>query len=185
MEITLIRHGRPEVGLKGIARANDIPKIIENYNQSSIIDLPPEESIQQSVRCNVAICSNLPRSLKSAEALGFKNIQVSDSIYREIDLPHFKQGPVVLPLSIWLALLRVMSLFGFSKNGESVSMAKKRANLAVSKLIEHASEFQSVVLVGHGFMNYFIAKELISRKWIGPSKPGKKYWEYAVYRFNE
>ena len=173
------------MGLKGIAHANEIPQIIESYNQSSIIDLPPEESIQQSISCNVAICSNLPRSLKSAEALGFKNIHVSDSIYREIDLPHFKRGSIALPLTAWIVLFRVMSILGFSPNGESISMAKKRARLAASNLIQKAHEFERIVLVGHGFINYFIAKELISRKWIGPSKPGNKYWECAVYRYNE
>jgi hypothetical protein len=81
-------------------------------------------------------------------------------------------------------LLRYMSVFGFSQNGESLSMAKKRAQVAASALIDIAHVHGSVLLVGHGFINYFLAKELLSRNWAGPSKPGGGYWEYGVYQYH-
>jgi hypothetical protein len=39
------------------------------------------------------------------------------------------------------------------------------------------------MLVGHGFINYFIAKELLSRDWAGPLKPGSNYWQYGEYTY--
>ena len=182
MEIVLIRHGQPEFEIKGYARANEIPGIVDSYNQSGITDSPPKELDLLDICRDAVVCSDLPRSLKSAEALGITNIHLSDSIFREIALPHFERGSIPLPLGIWIAILRILSVMGFSRNGESISMARKRARQAVSTLIEIAQNHRSVVLVGHGFMNYLIAKELLSRKWVGPSKPGSKYWEYAIYR---
>ncbi len=184
MEITLIRHGESEVELKGKARSKEVSEILRSYDQSGITGSPPEHAIQKASNCNAVVCSDFLRSLQSAEALGVTDIHLSDPIFREVATPHFKGGSFTLPVSIWGVLLRSMSVFGFSRNGESISMAKKRAELASSALIELAHSHVSILLVGHGLINYFIAKELLSRKWSGPSKPGNKYWEYGVYRYN-
>ena len=81
-------------------------------------------------------------------------------------------------------MLRCLWVLGYSKNGESFSMAKERAKIATQRLIQLAKQFESVLLVGHGLTNYFIAKELLSHKWSGPSHPGKNYWSYGVYRYH-
>ena len=83
----------------------------------------------------------------------------------------------------WGIFLRVASIFGFSRNGESLLMAMRRAKEASLELISLAKEKQSVLLVGHGFINYFIAKELLKQQWVGPSKPGGSYWDYGTYRY--
>ncbi len=54
-------------------------------------------------------------------------------------------------------------LFSFSKNGEFFKQAKNRARLAAEKLIALAQTHHDVLLVGHGFINHFIAKELKKR----------------------
>jgi hypothetical protein len=36
----------------------------------------------------------------------------------------------------------------------------------------------TVLLVGHGLVNYLIAQQLRANGWRGPSKPGKRFWEY-------
>ncbi len=182
MKIILIRHGKPEFELKGKARAKDVSAITRNYDQSGISETPPEDARQVALNCHAVVCSDLLRSLQSANALGFKNIDLSDRLFREVALPHFKAGSIVLPVITWAVVLRVMSLFGFSKNGESLTMAKKRAKLAASALIELAHEHDRILFVGHGFINYFIAKELSSSQWVGPAKPRNGYWEYAEYR---
>lgn len=74
---------------------------------------------------------------------------------------------------VWIVLVRVLWVLGFSRNGESLRNAKKRANHAAARLVELAEEHQQILLVGHGFINYFIAKELRKRGWSGPSRPGR------------
>ena len=184
MEITLIRHGKPKFELKGKARSREISEIIINYDLSGITGEPPTDAKEKALTCSVAVCSDFTRSIESARALGFKDIYLSGPVFREVAIPHFKSGSLSMPVNAWGALLRCMSLFGFSKNGESLSMAKKRAQVAATELIDIAHTHKSALLVGHGVINYFIAKELLSRNWSGPSRPGGSYWEYGVYTYN-
>ncbi|WAK02333.1 histidine phosphatase family protein [Methylobacter sp. YRD-M1] len=183
MEITLIRHGKPAFELKGRVKSRDVCEMIRRYDSSGIAG-PPEAAKQRASACKVAVCSDFIRSLESAKALGFNDILLSDPIFREIAVPHFKTGSFAMSASAWGVLLRYMSVFGFSQNGESLSMAKKRAQVAASALIDITHIHESVLLVGHGFINYFLAKELLSRSWTGPSKPGNGYWEYGVYQYH-
>jgi broad specificity phosphatase PhoE len=183
MEIILIRHGEPEYELKGKARAKDISKVIENYDLSGIKDKPPRSAIERVSSIGAVVCSDLKRSIESAKALGFENINHSEPLYREVALPHFKSGEISMSLDSWGILLRVISIFGFSRNGESLAMAKGRAKQATLNLVNIAKDEKSVLLVGHGFINYFIAKELLNQKWAGPAKPGDGYWDYGTYRY--
>ncbi|KPJ90251.1 MAG: hypothetical protein AMJ53_14260 [Gammaproteobacteria bacterium SG8_11] len=183
-EITLIRHGKPDFKLKGKARSRDIKDIIRNYDLSGISEEPPIGAKEKAIKCNVVVCSDFRRSIESATALGVKTIHKTDPVFREVAIPHFGGGSFKMPVSAWGVLLRCMSVFGFSRNRESLSMAKKRAEIAASFLIEIAHANESVLLVGHGFINYFIAKELLSRNWIGPTKPGSSFWDYGVYQYN-
>jgi len=183
-EITLIRHGKPKFELEGKARSREVKEIIKSYDLSGISEEPPTVAKEKALTCKVAVCSDLCRSIESAKALGFTDPHKIDRLFREVAMPHFKSGSLKMSVNTWGALLRGMSVFGFSHNGESLSMAKKRAELAASALIEIAHNHESVLLVGHGFINYFIAKELLSRNWVGPSKPGGNYWEYGVYQYN-
>jgi broad specificity phosphatase PhoE len=184
MEITLIRHGKPEYELKGKAKAKEIGGVIKGYDLSGIKDSPPKKAIEELSDIQSVVCSDLKRSIDSAKALGFDNILRSKPIFREVATPHFKTGEFSMSLDSWGIFLRVISIFGFSRNGESLAMAKRRAKEATSELISIAEEKMSVVLVGHGFINYFIAKELLSRKWVGPSNPGGEYWDYGTYKYN-
>ncbi|MEI8574055.1 hypothetical protein U737_12715 [Methylomonas sp. LW13] len=183
MEITLIRHGKPAFELKGKVKARDIGEIVSCYDLSGIADEPPEHAKQRASACHIAVCSDFIRSLESAKALGFADVLLSDPVFREIAVPHFKQGGLTMSVGAWGLLLRCLSTMGFSRNGESLAMAKQRAQVAASLLIDLAHEHQSVLLVGHGFVNYFIAQALLARNWVGPAKPGGGYWEYGVYRY--
>ncbi|OAI00131.1 histidine phosphatase family protein [Methylomonas methanica] len=184
MEITLIRHGKPTFELKGKAKAREVGEIISRYDLSGIADEPPANAKQRASACHVAVCSDFTRSLESAKALGFRDIVLSNPVFREIAAPHFKTGSLTMSVGAWGVLLRCMSVLGFAQNGESLAMAKRRAQVAASTLIDIAHEHQRVLLVGHGFVNYFIAQELLARNWVGPSKPGGGYWEYGVYQYH-
>jgi broad specificity phosphatase PhoE len=181
MRITLIRHGEPAYKLKGIARAKDLDKIAAAYDMSGIVGIPPPETNIIKAGEPFVICSHLKRSLESAKALGFSCVDVSDPLYRETAIPYPDRGSVPLPLNVWIVGLRLMWLLGFSKNGESLMNARKRASEAAQMLVEFAEQHEHVVLVGHGLMNRFIGKALMDIGWFGPSQPGKGYWEFGIY----
>lgn len=179
--ITLLRHGRPTFELKGNARGKDLGMIAKLYDLSGIVDAPPTETAAAIQGGHVVVCSHLARSIESAKALGFLEVHVTDPLFCETAIPHFGSGSARLPVSAWLVVLRFMWLFGFSRNSESLIAARRRARQAAKRLIELAERHQNVVLVGHGFINHFIAKELRKSGWVGPSTPGKGFWGYGIY----
>ena len=180
MEIILIRHGSPELELKGRLNAKEIKQLVVTYNQSGIQDSPPELLIKRFNE-HYVVCSDLERSIQSAKRFEFKQIHLSDALFKESGIPHFDQSFFKLPAMSWFTLLRIMWLFGFKKNGESFTQTKFRAKQAANKLIALAEKNEKVILVGHGLMNRLIAKQLRLKHWQGPASPGRKYWEYGVY----
>ena len=82
---------------------------------------------------------------------------------------------------LWASIFRMGWWFGYSTNAESFKKAKERAACSALKLSDIASEYDSVVFIGHGLLNQYIAKELLSHAWQGPVNPGRKFWDFAVY----
>lgn len=181
MRITLLRHGRPAFELKGNVQAKDLGATARSYDMSGIADTPPRETVEAVQGGHLVVCSHLPRAIESAKALGFSEVHVKEPLFCETAIPHFGSGSVPLPVGVWIVVLRVLWLFGFARNGESLIDARKRAGQAAERLIELAEEHQNILLVGHGFVNHFIANELKKRGWVGPSKPGKGHWGYGIY----
>jgi broad specificity phosphatase PhoE len=183
MRIVLLRHGKPDVPELGKLRASEIQHWIDSYNSAGLRadHQPPRETVGICKDCEAVVCSNLPRSVESARALGVKKVNYIESLFREMELPYSSFPSPKLPPDVWAALFRVLWFFGFSSNSESLSEAKTRALNGANRLKEIAAESGSVLLVGHGFVNRFIAKELLSSGWQGPANPGQKHWEFGVY----
>ena len=182
MEIILLRHGKPDINLTGTAYAHEVTHHIERYDHAPVKDTPPAQAIEVASTCDAVVCSSLVRSHHSAAALNICSIHVVDKIFNEVAMPHFKNGAIKLPIRIWIILYRLMSLANFSRNGESYRQAKKRAKHATAKLIKIATYNKRTLLVGHGFINHLIAKELQKQNWKGPKSPGKHYWSFDTYR---
>ncbi len=184
MQITLLRHGKPEFELAGNVRACELHEIAKSYDLSGIIGVPPKEAISLAKMQHIVVCSNLPRSLQSAKALGVTEVHSATPIFREASIPYFSNSSIKFPISVWIVVLRGLWFLGFSKNGESLFATKERAKKATQELIQMAEQFENILLVGHGFINHFIAKELLSQNWTGPKKPASEYWNYSVYQYN-
>lgn len=180
MEIILLRHGKPEVELSGYLSAKQLKQLVYDYAQSGIQD-EPTDKLKTSFNNHHVVCSDLVRSIESAKKLNLNTIHVKDALYRELELPHFDKFVLKLPTMYWLILLRVMWLFGFSKNGESLSQAKARSKQAAEELIVLANNNKKVIVVGHGLMNYLIGKSLKRKGWQSSKKAGKRYWEFRAY----
>jgi len=185
MKIVLIRHGKPDIPKPGKIRAREVHQWIKSYNAAGLkLDhKPSKEAIEIASNCKVVVCSDLPRSMESARALGVRGIDFTDSMFREARLPYSCFPSPKLSPRIWEVLSRVFWFFGYSSNGESFREAKRRASNGANRLKEIAENTGSVILVGHGFVNRFIAKELLLNGWQGPVSPGKKYWEFGVYKY--
>lgn len=192
MKIVLLRHGKPKIDLHSMLKnrcsSADLENLTNSYNLAGLSDDDKitNEVKEVAVTCNVVIHSDLPRSIDSAKALGLHDVHhYSDSIFREPPLPFANWKHPRLTLLTWFILFRALWYLGYSNNAESISSARKRAAYGATKLKMLAEKHGSVILVGHGFINLFIAKELLSSGWKGPNIPGKNYWEYGVYSHSE
>lgn len=196
MEIILLRHGKPDVKLSGNVNSVTLKVMADEYENSGVSagEEKPENKLSQMYReifnhsC-FYVCSNLKRSQESAKLLGFANVDMKDSLFNESDIPLFNRyfiifNKIKLPVLMWVIILRLLWLFGFKQNGESIIEAKKRAEIAANKLIGLAYEHKKVVLIGHGLFNRLIANQLRRKDWQGPKSPGKKFWQSGVYRYS-
>ena len=188
MEIVLLRHGEPEIDLLALSEvkvaANELKALVQSYVSAGIKEgqYLPEAAIEIALKCNAVVCSDLPRSIDSAKALGVEDIYLSESMFREMAIPYANWKSPKLSLRAWYLLFRLFWLLGYSTNGESIRLARKRVTAASGKLRDIAKQRNSVLLVGHAIVNRFIAKELVATGWDGPKTPGEGYWEFAVYR---
>jgi len=183
MQIILLRHGKPDVPEHGKLSVGEIHRWVESYNSAGLLagHNPPGEAIEIASSCNAVVCSNLPRSVESARALGVDEIDFVESTFREMQLPYGSFPSPRLSPEIWTALFRFLWFFGYSSNGESLGEARLRASKGANRLKKIATDSGSVLLVGHGFTNRFIAKELLSAGWQGPANPGRRFWEFGTY----
>lgn len=185
MKIVILRHGKPDLPVIDKLKACELHKWIESYNSAGINQnqIPPATAIEIAASCNAVVCSDLPRSIQSAGALNIKHIHFSESVFREIGLPYASRNSPRLSPILWVALFRSLWFLGYSSNGESFRSSKLRARAGTEMLKKVALEYGSVLFVGHGLINHFIAKELLSHGWQGPKSPGKRHWEFGVYQY--
>lgn len=185
MNIVLLRHGMPKIEKTLRMSAREFGLWVSAYNAAGIDNSswPPPDAIQQANQCAVVVCSDLPRSLESAQALGVTDIHLCEPIFREMEMPYAKLAFPRLSPGLWSVLFRLAWLAGYSANAESFKEARKRARDCAKRLVELASRHGTVLLVGHGSLNWFIARYLAKWGWSAAGKPPRKYWQYGVYRY--
>lgn len=187
MEITLLRHGKPEIQPSKKLSASEFHDWVENYNTSGLCpsSKPTESALNYAKRSKAVVCSDLPRSIESAKALNAGNIVLSNAIFKEAGLPFANWHTLKLSPNVWAVVFRLFWLLGYSKNSESFKETKVRAVKAVTKLTEIAGQYERVLFVGHGVYNRILAKELKKSGWSGSKNPGSGYWSFSVYRLKK
>jgi len=183
MQIVIMRHGKPDICASEKLRACEMREWIESYDSAGIdrMHVPPVIAMEKAAQCNAVVCSDLKRSVESAGILKAGHVYLSDAVFREFGLPCMTWHSFRLPPMIWAAFFRMLWFAGFSAGGESFRDSRLRMKRGADKLKEVAAEHGSVLFVGHGLYNFFLAKELLSTGWQGPVTPGKRYWEFGVY----
>ncbi|SFM34441.1 Broad specificity phosphatase PhoE [Gracilibacillus orientalis] len=183
MEISFIRHGKSEFITNRQLTAAEFNDWMKRYDNSGVLraDLYPSETLKKVQTANLMVTSDLKRSIQSAKLLHANFDFIYNRIFHETELPRSSLKGIKLSPSIWAFLLRCLWLFGYSKGCESITHAKKRARTAAQLLIEYAETYDSVGLVGHGFFNMLIAKELLNMGWKGKRKTNSKHWNCTTY----
>ncbi|KAF0819944.1 hypothetical protein KIS4809_1216 [Bacillus sp. ZZV12-4809] len=185
MEITLIRHGRSAQMENHRMTSMEYKKWVDTYNHLGIAEgeRGPEDSIKKGASSLILLTSDLKRSIESARTLNPSAKVQSDPLFREMELPlpDIHLTGVRLRPNTWTFLLRILWICGYSHGCESYIQAKHRAKRASLKLTSFSKEHQHAVLIGHGFFNLYIAKELQKSGWNGKRRTGSKHWNAVTY----
>ena len=187
MQIVLMRHGKPKIENRLRLNAMGFGGWVEEYNAAGVDTAcqPTPAAIEQANQCKFVVCSNLPRSLESAKTLGIQQLGVSDPMFREMDMPHAAWRFPKLSVLAWSVIFRLAWVLGYSAGGESFKAAKERARRCAEHLVSLASIHGAVLFVGHGSLNWFIAKHLKSMGWLCAEKLPRKYWEFSVFHLKK
>ncbi len=182
LEITLMRHGKPDLPPWPWVAPARMGEWIAGYNAAGVVaaGMPAGAAAATAAPLRV-VCSTLPRALQTVGALG-RQAAVVDALFREAELPDASLGLPRLPPGAWAVVLRLLWLGGYSRNCESVAAARLRAQQAARQLIDMAGG-GPVLLVGHGIMNRLIAAQLRAHGWRGPGKPASGHWGASTYTY--
>ena len=182
--IFLIRHGKVDIDLTERIAGSALSSWASRYDEASLATsvLPPAQVVEVLRKADLIVCSDRKRALESVLLVAPNATVLADTAYREADLPTAIGRTLRLRADLWVALARAAWFAGWAPNCESVQEVKTRAFQAAAKLLRLASEHRSVVVVGHGLFNRYLASSLrregaIGRRFI-PTRP----WSLVEYR---
>jgi broad specificity phosphatase PhoE len=183
MLVILMRHGKPSLPPQKSVSSLEFKNWIDSYNSAELCEnlKPPKEAVEIAKTCNATLCSNLRRSLSSARMLGISEANFIEHNFREMEMPWGKLANLKIKPKYWAVIFRILWFFGYSENSESFKEAKLRAGNAASLLESIAKEKHSVLFVGHGILNHYIAKSLAQNGWLVRKKVGSNYWEFGIF----
>ncbi len=121
MTIILMRHGKPDHPVSGRFTARALADWCEGYDLADICDSPPPRSMAIARMARVIASSPLPRARSSLTRLGLQPHEV-DEVFSEVAMPLLPFERLHLPLTVWLALLRLLWLCGYAGHVESLLM---------------------------------------------------------------
>lgn len=177
MEIILIRHGPPGFDSSRWLHNSDLGQLLAEYKGSRVVSPAPAELLGMlfAFTDKKVCCSELPRCVDSAAALGFSGAaRISELNEADLPSPSWLQLPI--PYRLAIVGLRLAWFLGYSGGVESYQSTQKRAGVAADKLIEIASVNGSVLVVGHGIMNRLVSRRLRKLGWDADSRDRSGYW---------
>ena len=182
MKITLVRHAKVLLPRTESMDATAMNTWLEAYDSAPIDEALPEDEILKSLleESRVLVCSALSRTADSLELLN-KKPDVADSVFNEAEIVLFRLPLLKFTPGTWMMMSRLFSFGGIGSFGRSLQKSRERAERSAEKLIALAQAHESVLLLGHGGMNWLIVKALQQKGWIEEKKTGVKNWDYGIF----
>jgi hypothetical protein len=74
VQITILRHGKPDFEWQRNIKGSEFREIEREYDSAGIVGSPPHETYDLAEKHQYIVCSDFPRSIQSAKALGVSNV---------------------------------------------------------------------------------------------------------------
>jgi broad specificity phosphatase PhoE len=195
--IVLIRHGPVAVKASGLLSFQAFAAFISAYEEAGIeaCARPPAQLIPILRRVSRIYASDAPRVTETLSRLGV-TADVVDASYREAP-PRAPRLPGQWPEIVWLALARARGAFDPALAPARADL-RRRVRICCDELREAALQ-GDVALIGHGWFNRAVAKDLAAEGWRQtgpgfrrpwghlalsppPAKPDARPWSAPVHR---
>lgn len=174
MEITLIRHGKPTFSSSSVVTSSEYVKWMRRYNFSDVSEHSRPQQIKKELGSHYIVSSDFNRAIHSTEIYTGRSPDLIAPLYREMEIPRYKLPFRLKPMT-WIYGCRALWMLGVSGPFETYHQAIRRSEQAVHALIGLANEHGSVVLFGHGYMNWHLRRGLIGQGWRLNCK-SNSYW---------
>lgn len=181
-KVTIIRHGMPDAHFKypgfKLLKGSQIAEYIRDWNncelsQENVVPIEIKTVIGES---DYFISSTLKRTIDSYRLLGITKID-SFELLNEAQLPYGFFKNVKLPILFWGIMIRMLWVFGLKTNSESYKEFKERIKKAYDYISSLSTKFNHIVIIGHGFTNLQLKKELRRNQWTFTNNyGGHNYW---------
>ena len=184
-----MRHGKPEIydriSFKSFISGADIQKFIEDYNCCDLASTTVPHYLEDLVKGDgYFISSSLKRARDSFKLIDVNNFEVSE-LFVEAEWPSGMLKNLKMPLFLWAFMLRTIWFFGYARNCESLRDFKKRMQKANAFINEKLVQNDNVVIMAHGFENFFLEKEFLKNGWVRVEcKNRRKFFSYSKYEKN-
>ena len=180
-QIILIRHAKVDIESSKKMYSSSLKDWVDAYDKADIDtdSLPTQKTRDRVNNATVLVTSTLSRAIESAEVLGV-DIYESNALFNEAKIPEINIPFLKFKPNRWLVILRVLTLFGFAKTDTSLKASKLQAKKGSKRLLALSKNNDTVVLVGHGAMNWLLRKELMKEGWTLTEDPCNKNWGMTI-----
>lgn len=166
--IILFRHAKPIIDYGSCNHGQSIDRL-NDYNSTINLKFDDLDVLSDELKAIVlqnnsviVYSSELPRSIATADYI-FNPLGVTinkNGIFSEFNLNIFKIPKVKLTVQAWFFISRITWFFGIRNNAKTFLQEINRSKMAAKILEKHHHANTTVILVGHGLMNRFIARFL-------------------------
>ena len=184
LQIVLARHGRP--ALPAEARrpisGREIGRWYRGYNESGIVAGAAPAQLRDAARAaGCVVASDLRRAIESAARLTSRDCIRVEASLREVGFPESLDSSMRLSPNLWVLIVRAAQMLDRHDDEGGRPAVRARAASVANTLARLAVEHQTVVAIGHGWFNRFVARELRRQGWHGPRLVPSGYWSSVTY----
>jgi broad specificity phosphatase PhoE len=190
--VYLARHGPSALAPRGWLSAVQFRQYLHAYDSVGLAEAAgvPDRLIEVAARSDLIIHSPLLRAAQTVDLIetagGSSHPRRAWAELVEAAQPAPGVSGLRLPLDGWDVLTRILWLLGWSGTAEPRRGAVTRARTVAERLaalpVPREREESAVLVVGHGFQNILIARELRRDGWQGPRWPDHRHGQPTAYR---
>lgn len=182
MQIVLVRHAKPITALKRHVTFEEAEELLNAYRESSVHKDFGSPICTDNITDIKIYHSDLNRSRETAQHIfplgNFHHIE--DKLLRELDRQNIKI-PFKTPYKLHTILSRMVWLSGTMKNIENPNQAFKRLMNNAKNLNNLVNDQKLLIVVAHGFHNYFVGKFLKRLGFINVNNGGNRHLSANIW----